>query len=274
MPPGALCARRSALGVPRSWALGTGHWALASRAPVSRCVQTVSRERRPRRRPGRTKGGHDSTPGTRHPGLPCPHSCRPCPEMGSLRRPQPAESGTWCGSRQHRTASRQIGCRRGPGATFGAPRGHRGSIAPKNPGSRRAAAGLPAVPHHHRPHGTAVPPPRRPRALMRHPRPTPGAPTHTNDNAPAPSAGYGGVERMPATRRNGQDRRCARARRYGRTVAQSRSRSRRWGRSLRLAERPPWSSRRSISWPEMRVSARRLIVSFERSAGSSTSEKS
>ena len=56
--------------------------------------------------------------------------------------------------------------------------------------------------------------------------------------------------------------------------SQSRSRSRRWGRSLRLAERPPWSRRRSMSWPEMRVSARRLIVSRERSAGSSTSEKS
>lgn len=55
---------------------------------------------------------------------------------------------------------------------------------------------------------------------------------------------------------------------------QSRSRSRRWGRSLRFAERPPWSRRRSISWPEMRVSARRLIVSLDRSAGSSTSEKS
>lgn len=66
----------------------------------------------------------------------------------------------------------------------------------------------------------------------------------------------GGVGRMP----RGQSR--------------SRSLSRRCGRSLRLAERPPPSRRRSISWPEMRVSARRPIVSLDRSAGSSTSEKS
>ena len=85
------------------------------------------------------------------------------------------------------------------------------------------------------------------RRARTHPRPT------TRD-APAPSTGYGGVERMPWT--------------------QSRSRSRRCGRSLRLAERPPWSRRRSMSWPEMRVSARRSIVSFDRSTGSSTSEKS
>ncbi|MDQ1172051.1 hypothetical protein QE430_000358 [Microbacterium testaceum] len=73
--------------------------------------------------------------------------------------------------------------------------------------------------------------------------------------------------RRPRTRNEVQGRRTD-------AVTQSRSRSRRCGRSLRLAERPPASRRRSISWPEIRVSARRSIVSLERSTGSSTSEKS
>ena len=146
---------------------------------------------------------------------PCPHLRRPCPKKGGLRALQAAKSGTWSEES--------------------------GATSPRPPMS---------------PSAQTMSRKKRPTRPPRQPKVGHGARdcAPTTHDAPAPSPGYGGVERMPWT--------------------QSRSRSRRCGRSLRLAERPPWSRRRSMSWPEIRVSARRSIASFDRSTGSSTSEKS
>ncbi len=160
----------------------------------------------------RTRGAQGAqrraAPGFRHPERPCPDFGGACPGKSDLAEAQATETGTHPPPPTRRAST-------STGATFSA-----GDV-PKRAARRRPRQG----------EGDPV---------------RLGRPTH---DAPATrrSAGASSGCRGPGAATSAARGHRTPARERGRADAQSRSRSRRWGRSLRFAERPPWSSRRSMS---------------------------